>query len=109
MREDYPIISQTCKGESLDDCELARLLKLSEPYGNTCRFPGDLYYQAIMLRCATMIEFEESIALYNASKSASIATGSRALPFPVYRQGFYGQLLLELERNHPTNLSDIFV
>jgi hypothetical protein len=109
MRVDYPIISQSCNGEELGDCQLANFLKQAEPYANTCRYPGDLYYQAIILRAAMMIEYQESLLLFRASKASAIATGSKPLSFPKWEETFYGQLLNQFERQHPANLNDIFV
>jgi len=100
----------TSCGNELSDQMLANYLMMCEPYANTCRFPGDLYYQAIMLRAASLIEYDELLQLYRASLSAAIATGNKSnMKFPRRDETFYGQLLSDLERNHPVNLNNIFI
>lgn len=109
MKEQYPVISGSCDNDGYEDINLGRYLKISETYANTCRYPGDVYYQALMLRAASLIEYDEALSLYKASKASMIASGSRPLPLPRLTDTFYGQLLLDLERIYPANINSIFI
>jgi hypothetical protein len=110
FREFYMSNTPSSCNNDLTDKMLANYLTLSEPYYNTCRFPGDLYYQAIILKVASLIEYDELIALYRASLAAAIAVGNKnTMKFPTSKETFYGMVLQELERQNPANLNSIFV
>jgi hypothetical protein len=110
FREMYMTNTPESSCNNLTDGMIANYLRMTEPYFNTCRFAGDLYYQAIMLRTASLIEYDELIGLYRASLAASIATGSKSnMKFPKREETFYGQLLADLERQNPANLGGIFI
>jgi exonuclease VII large subunit len=62
-----------------------------------------------MLMTASMLEYREAVEIYRAARAGAIANKTQQIKFPLREEGYYAQLLKELEMYYPELPSAIFI